>query len=377
MKKEINITVSLLLAFCTVIGALFVFSQTQKVKHERALYERAYVGAGEACERLTLSLFAASKSFSASDVSSVGEEASLFMSKLGDLSLDELSSAPLYRFLSLVDEISKGSLQLIDSGEKSEYYMNLFGKFAPLSKRLEDEFLPTLSRGPDYELLSDIFSELGGIYYDGVYSDEEREGLFPLLRSATLLKRDEVMGSVEKLLGKNAKLKSSLVQAFPPFYSFYCENASLDVSQMGGYVLRFLYDRRPSGRECTSEEARAEMESFLELLGFGGLELIEYSDEGDYIGVFAPRVGSDAGDILCLSERIKICVGAASGKVTAFDATDYYKYHRIEREVKESDVPVGAELVYIIASDGREILCYVSDGEYYGVSDGKRRIKIY
>lgn len=376
MKKMTAALLGFFVILSAVLGVFFALSATDGKKYRAAVYERAYTQACEASEGLSLALAAATKDFLPSDVSSVGKYASRFSEKLSELSLDTERCAPLLRYLALVCEISDNSLRLLDLGEKSEYYRDLFGRFAPYAKRAEEEFLPSLGGGGEYEILEDIFADLGDIYYDGVYSDEEREGLFSLLLCSPILDIGEVTGTAERFFGKNAKLETSFSPSFPPFYNFYCDNVSLDVSQMGGFVLRFLYDRRDAPRECTAEEAKQKMYEFLGELGLDGLVLTEFSDDGDYFAVFSPEEETPAGKILCLSEGIKICVGRAGGKVSAFDATSYYKYHKTERDVPRVKVPEGASLAYIVAASGRETLCYILDGVFCNAENGRRETKI-
>lgn len=378
MKKTLFALSGFFVILSAVLGVLLGVSAREDKKYRAAVYERAYTQVCEASEGLYASLLSANKDFLPSDVSGAGKYASTLSMKLPELSLDAGRCAPLLRYLALVCEISDNSLRLLDLGEKNEYYKDLFGRFAPYAKKLAEDFMPALGGEDGYEILEEIFADLGYIYYDGVYSDEEREELFPLLKNSPILDIGEVADTVERFFGKNAKLKSGFVNAFPPFYNFYCDNVSLDISQMGGFVLRFLYDRRDSGEECTADEAKERMNEFLVGLGLDeGAVMVDFSDEGDYFAVFSPRVPTGAGEVLCLSEQIKICVGRANGKVISFDATSYYKYHRIKREVPSVKIPEGAELAYIVAASGRETLCCRLGGEFYNAQNGRRETKIY
>ncbi len=373
MKKITIMILSAAVVAITVLGTLLALTIKDKKSFERYVYERAHVQASDAAEKLAASLDAAHASFLPSDISDVKRYSELLAIKLSELSLNGERTVKMQRYLSLVGEISQNSLRVIDEGGQSGFYRDLFLKFSAYAHRLDDEFLPAVGKGDEYGVLDDIFLDLGEIYYDGVYSDETKGETFSLLKNASILTEDEVKEQVTDIFGKNVKFSSTFVHSFPTVYNFSCENVSLDISQMGGFVLRMLYDHRPTGTECTEEEAKKAMTDFLSARGLDELILIDFVLRGDYFGTFAPICS----DILCLSESVKLCVGKDNGEVIAYDAEDYYKYHKKERDTSVINVPDGAKLVYMIASNGRETLCYELDGEYYNAENGRRETKIY
>ena len=377
MKRIYSVAFAILISVALFAVLFSVSMMIEREKDERTQELLYYTRAAGSAEKLAHALDAAHTTFSSYDISSVRSASEMLYEQLSSMGLDTDRCAGLYRYLTLVDDISENSLRVIDRAETSNYYGNLFAKFFGYAHRLDDEFIPSIKNSPDYDLLDAIFEDLGAIYYDGLYSDEVSEEHFTMLKKASLLDVSEIDEIARGVFGDGAKLKRTRIRTVPEIYSYSCVNASVDISSFGGFVFRVLFDRRPSDIEVTAEEAKRAMADFLSERQMEGLVESDFYCQGDYFGVFAPVYRSDTGDILCLDATVNICVAKDSGRVVAYDAESYYKYYRTDRELPKIKIPADSKLVYIIASNGLRTLCYMQDGEYFNAESGNRETKIY
>ena len=136
--------------------------------------------------------------------------------------------------------------------------------------------------------------------------------------------------------------------------------------------MQFLSDCPESGTADPEQAERIAM-AFLSARGYPEMESIETIPSGCEITmVFAPTQD----EILCLPDRITMRICTVSGRVTAFDASDYLKHHE-NRVFPETDdiwtppvtLSVESRRKVVLLSPGgqerfcEEYLCRTENGE--------------
>ena len=155
-------------------------------------------------------------------------------------------------------------------------------------------------------------------------------------------------------------------------FSFPKEHAVIAVTARGAEILEYLSDCLESGDD-DPDQAETLAKAFLAEHGYSDMQLVERKPGGsENIMIFAPL--SDG--VLCLPDRITLRVCSGTGKVTAFNASDYLRHHtkRAFPETNGSWVPpeplsVDSQRKVVLLSPGGqdhfcvEYLCSAPQGE--------------
>ena len=183
------------------------------------------------------------------------------------------------------------------------------------------------------ETLNDAFHDLAAslpnsepLVYDGKYSDHTGEKAFMLSGKAIISPTEARDRAASFLLCDPSALQPlDFKGGEVPCWRFaYPElNASIAVTVRGGEVLQFLSDCLESV-EADPDQAESIADQFLAAHGFPQMELVDSVPGGSEITMtYVPK--SD--DVLFLPDRVVVRICTASGRVTAYDASDYLKHH--------------------------------------------------
>lgn len=145
------------------------------------------------------------------------------------------------------------------------------------------------------------------------------DGEWKLLRECMEVREVAARAVAREFIGGGVGLASAENHSFPLVYSFVCENAAADVTRMGGKLYRMWVFRIGSADECGADECREAAVSFLRRAGIRDVELTDETYTADEISyVFSVPGNADCRTIV----RVRRC----GGKVSFFDAEDYYRY---------------------------------------------------
>lgn len=136
--------------------------------------------------------------------------------------------------------------------------------------------------------------------------------------------------------GGGAALTRVENHTFPLVYTYTCKNASVDVTRMGGRLLRFYAYRHGGAEERGASLCRGAAERFLEEAGIQDGVMISAADTEDgYEYVFCGSFELDGATVTCISETVKIAVSRAGARVNYFDSYEYYKNKPISYDLPE------------------------------------------
>ena len=257
------------------------------------------------------------------------------------------------------DLIAESRTRLLDSLD------NLNAESDRAEKTLNDAFHDLAATFPESEPL----------VYDGKFSDHAGEESKMLAGKCII--------SMQNAMEKAASFLQCDPSALRPLdfrsgdipcwrFSVPNQNAVIAVTARGGEVMQFLSDC-PENGAADPELAERIAETFLSEHGYSGMECVESVPGGAEITMtFVPK----AEDVLCLPDRITMRICTDSGRVTAFDASDYFKHHvtRVFPETVKQWTPpetlsVESQRKVVMFSPGgqerycMEYLCRTKNGE--------------
>ena len=187
--------------------------------------------------------------------------------------------------------------------------------------------------GSAEKTLNDAFHDLAAVFpyseplvYDGKFSDHTGEKAF-MLSGKAIISPTEARDRAASFLQCNPSALQPLDfkgGELPCWrFAFPEQNASIAVTVRGGEVLQYLSDCQESG-EADPDQAQVIAASFLAEHGFPQMELVEAIPRGSEITMtYVPK----ADEVLFLPDRVVMRICTASGRVTAYDASDYIKRH--------------------------------------------------
>lgn len=223
--------------------------------------------------------------------------------------------------------------------------------------------------------LAASFPESEPLLYDGKFSDHE--GVTPaMLAGKPVVTQEQAREAAAGFLQcepstlKPLGFRSGALACWR--FSLPEENAVISVTARGGEVLQFLSDRVEGG-EADPEQAKNIAAAFLSEHGYPAMECIEASASGSEVTLTMAPLSDQ---VLCLPDRITMRICPATDMVTAFDASDYLRYHA-KREFAQSSLDwtppeslsVESQREVVLLSPGGqerdcvEYLCKTQDGQ--------------
>ena len=232
------------------------------------------------------------------------------------------------------------------------------------------------------QTLDDAFHELSASFpvseplvYDGKFSDHSGESSY-LLSGRPIILPEEARQQAASFL--NCDPLSLQPLDFKggdfPCWRFWLpeQNAVIAISVRGGEVVQYLSDC-PKVGEADPNLAETVAQSFLSEHGYPEMESVETISGGSEVTMtFVPVID----DVLCLPDCVSMRICPATGKVTAFDASEYLKHHA-KRSFPETEsgwsppenLSVQSRKKVVVLSPGGqdrfcvEYLCHSDNGE--------------
>lgn len=249
--------------------------------------------------------------------------------RMCDMPVDTVYTMGLCRFFNVAADYSESMLREYDGdgllvlksyAKKIDTLLNYIAK--------SDDKTSTL-----HSLKSDL-SEYPNLYYNGKYSNGNASRGFSMLYKAEKISEGEALEKAKKLLGKHTNLTLVKSSGFPPVYTYVCNNASVEITVMGGYPIRLLFDLSEKDARYEESECIAAAAKFIENLRIKDMELakVRYSD-GAYFADFAHVYTDGSRNIRSDTETITVGVAADTLRICYYDAYNYYRYRSNETTV--------------------------------------------
>lgn len=190
-------------------------------------------------------------------------------------------------------------------------------------------------------------------------------GEWETVAAAPTVTEEEARRTAAEIVGGGASFTTAKSHTFPLVYSFVCKNASVDITRMGGRLLRF-YAFRHGGAEVRDEETcRASAEKFVRAAGIADASLVsarEYDEEFDF--VFCGSFPLDGVRVDAVDEAVNVRVAKAGASVCFFDASEYYR--RKPSSYGSPNVVIGrAEASRMLGVGGENLSLVYSEGEMF------------
>lgn len=227
---------------------------------------------------------------------------------------------------------------------------------------------------PEIEAIDGIFTEYPTLIYDGPFSDSEEINNYYTIENAHEIDDKTAESTARRFIGKNIKLKSyKNDDANPAVFSYSCDNAYVNITKKGGFLLRLAIDQTVKEINLTNEDALSACNSFIENEGYQDMTETYYIvNNGILTANYAYLLNDKThGEVICYSDLIKIGIALDSGKVCYFDADSYLKNNAVrefpttiiseteaESKVNKMLEINGSRLAMIPTDYGTETFCY-------------------
>ena len=186
------------------------------------------------------------------------------------------------------------------------------------------------------------------------------------------ISEDEAHRIAVQYVGGGAGLKRAENHTFPLVYTFTCKNAAVDVTRMGGRLLRFYAFRHGGAAERSPDVCREAAGKFISEAGIvDGVLISETEVEDGFEYIYCGSFVYGDSTVVCTSETVKVGVHRAGAMVNYFDAYEYYRNKPISYGGHEVNVS-RADAAEALGTDGGK-LSLIFDGErlYWSLSGAK------
>ncbi|MBQ4574178.1 MAG: germination protein YpeB [Clostridia bacterium] len=211
--------------------------------------------------------------------------------------------------------------------------------------------------------LESLFTDLPLIHCDNASSRRLQTGDSSFTRKALPLTRREAEKKAQSLLGSEITLTCSENKLSPvEVYSFWCDNAQVDISKNGGYPIRILRDITSTGTPLEQSILLTRMSDYLAGFGYSGLTpIFSYLTNHIFTAEFIYTEGS----LLDYTSRIKISCLADTARVIYLDAASYAANRgAFPQPVLPSDTPI----YLLFDGSGSPHYCMLIENRYYDIT---------
>ncbi|NLK39180.1 MAG: hypothetical protein GX303_02865 [Clostridiales bacterium] len=298
----------------------------KRIKSEEAAIERAIIQMAESSTGIKKALEEIDSKTTADELlrlsAEIKQHCLVATAKMSDLPVDLEYTAGLYRFFNIASDYSESMSAGYDNDG-----LNVLKSYAKKTEKLLNMLLSSDNRPELTESLADELSYYPYIYYDGKYTNDDTQRGFDLLYKSDKISEREAYKKAKELLGKNSTLTLVRGNGFPPVYTYVCNNASVEISVMGGFPIRLLFDLPQTDAKYEENVCVRVAEEYIDQLGIGGVALsrIRWAD-GICFAEFARTYIDGRQQVLSDRERLTVGVSADTGRVCYYDAYNYYRY---------------------------------------------------
>lgn len=292
-------------------------------------------------------------------INQLGGFASYLSKKLPDESITDEENQKLLKLTEVVTALEKA---FAEAGEQVALGGNLYNTL--------QEGIDTLSGVYDaFDLTTVEYPEM---IYDGPFSDGLLDRTPKFLDGKEEVSRETAKERVEGLYGTAED--SGEVSGSIPSYLFTLAAGSVEVSKVGGYIVELALESEDGEVNYSKEQAITSSKSFLNTLGYQGMEAVWVSVNGDtaYINFAFVENG-----VIYYPDLIKVKVSLVDVRVIGLEAQNYL-YNHVARDaisergnVEDISLKEGFEVVTkrvsVIPTEwNTEIATYEVAGRYEG-----------
>lgn len=328
IRKRV-LTVSYLLAFVVTTLAFGWIAKSERQKrldYEAVTIERALVQMAESSAAIKKALDGITADTAAEERLRRSYEIKLnclaATVKMQDLPANLDYTAGFFRFFNIASDYAESIARDYDGDG-----IYVLKSYASKIEALLAALLSGQARSDYYETLTEELARYPYLYYNGKYTDSAAPRGFALLYNSEKITEREAYEKAKALLGKNAALTLVKNSGFPPVYTYVCNNASVEISVMGGYPIRLLLDLPAKEAKYDENICVCVAEEYLKTVGLEDLARVKvwWVDNVCFVE-FARRIldGQNVG--LSELERVTVGVSASAARVCYYDAYNYYRY---------------------------------------------------
>lgn len=363
-RHMFTIVISSFLVIIALLGYIFKVRNDNKQSLENR-YNQAFYEMSSYIENidtlLAKSLVSKDPTHGARTMSEVWRQANLAKTNLSQLPIEQNLIAQTSKFLSQTSDFSRSlTLQTIDQKPITEDQLSQIKSLADYADKLQSSILDLSSQlsegrlswneltnkgsktfanlGADnnsqdtFKEMSDNFQDYPGLIYDGPFSDHITE-LTPKGITGENISQEEAKKIASDFIGSDRiKEITNISESFNskiPCYSLNLqlndsEEANIDISQKGGHVIWFLYNKDVKDKKLTIDDAKSRALEFLNSRGFTDMKSTYYIDENNIATLnFAYTQES----VTIYPDLIKVSIAMDNGDITGFESAGYLFSH--------------------------------------------------
>jgi len=411
-RHMFTIVISSFLVIIALLGYIFKIRNDNKQALENR-YNQAFYEMSSYIENidtlLAKSLVSKDPSHGAKTMSEVWRQANLAKTNLSQLPIEQNLIAQTSKFLSQTSDFSRSiTLQTIDQTPISNEQLDQIKSLSDYAGKLQNSILDLsseLSAGrlswneltkkgsatfaalgnnsepSSFQQMSDNFQDYPGLIYDGPFSDHITD-LTPKGITGENIDQEKAKQIATDFIGSDRiKEITGISESFNskiPCYSLSLklkteEEANIDISQKGGHVIWFLYNKDVSDKKLTIDDAKHKALEFLNSRGLTSMQSTYYIDENNIATLnFAYTQES----VTIYPDLVKVSVAMDNGDITGFESAGYLFSHerrniatpKISREEALANINADLKPQYsglaIIPTDVKtEVLVYEFKGK--------------
>jgi len=366
-RHMFTIVISSFLVIIALLGYIFKIRNDNKQalenRYNQAFYEMAsYIENIDTL--LAKTLVSKDPSHGAKTMSEVWRQANLAKTNLSELPIEQNLIAKTSKFLSQTSDFSRSlTLQTIDQTPITDDQMTQIKSLTDYADKLQNsmvELSSEISAGrlswneitkkgsatfaslennaePNaFSQMSDNFQDYPGLIYDGPFSDHITD-LAPKGITGENIDQEKAKQIARDFIGSDRVQEITLVsESFNsqiPCYSLCVklktgEEANIDISQKGGHVIWFLYNKDVSDKKLTIDEAKAKALEFLNSRGFTSMQSTYYIDENNIATInFAYTQES----VTIYPDLIKVSVAMDNATLPDLNLPDIFSHTKKEK----------------------------------------------
>lgn len=368
-RHMFTIVISSFLVIIALLGYIFKIRNDNKQALENR-YNQAFYEMSSYIENidtlLAKSLVSKDPTHGAKTMSEVWRQANLAKTNLSQLPIEQNLIAQTSKFLSQTSDFSRSlTLQTIDQKPITEEQLGQIKSLSDYANKLQTSILDLssqLSEGrlswnkltnkgsktfaklgnnsePNtFQEMSDSFQDYPGLIYDGPFSDHITE-LTPKGITGENIDQEKAKKIATDFIGSDRiKEITSISESFNskiPCYSLSIklkseEEANMDISQKGGHVIWFLYNKDVKDKKLTIDDAKAHALEFLNSRGLTSMKSTYYIEENN---IATLNFAYTQNDVTIYPDLIKVAIAMDNGDITGFESAGYLFSHE-QRVIK-------------------------------------------